>query len=206
MIFTDRHLDQVAGFVSVDGSVPNQVALFREAMPAMDAFFSQSMAGDLALLEKCMVDVEAGRVGVGTADPDGCLRWPGIPSELTAEFALLNSDSRRFSTASSFLGNIGESATQLINPARSYGAIPLIVLTAGESEMPPDLPSDVLAEVPTMNTVWRREHQNVAELSSHGETRIVPDAGHYIQLQKPEVVSATILEVVEAARNANRRP
>ncbi len=198
MIFADRHPEQVVGLVSVDGSFPDQDARFREAAPALSAFFDEFFATALGTLKKCASDLAAGRVTVGSPDPDGCLKFPDdYPAEVASALALLDSDGRRLATQASIVEQLKQSMRDLDIPGRSYGDMPLVVLTAGKAD---SVPEHLAAELPAQAAAWMRGHDEVAALSSRGENRVVPDAGHYIQLERPDVVIATVLEVVEAAR------
>ena len=87
------------------------------------------------------------------------------------------------------------------NATCSGGAIPLAVLTATLlSELRADTPTEVQAEVPQFGPVWQRGHDDLAALSKHGVDRRLPVAGHYSQLDKPEVVIDAINEVVDYVR------
>lgn len=199
MIFTDRHPDQVVGFVSVDGSFPDQMARMHEGSPVISAFADQMMAAQTDGWKKCVADLEAGRVFIGSPDPDGCLKFPpDYPVEVSAALARLDSDGRRLATQASLMENFGESAAAMANPARTYGDMPLVVLTAGAT--PTDAPESVLAAWPQQAAVWMRGHDEVAALSTQGVNRLVADSGHYILYERPEIVVSAILEVVEAAR------
>ncbi len=203
MTFTDRHPDQVVGFVSVDGSFPDQMARFREGSPVIMAFSEPMEAAETERVARCILDLQAGRVAVGSADPDGCLKYPAdYPAEISAAMARLDSGGRRLATQTSLGQHFDQSSAGVANPARDYGDIPLVVLTAGAT--PTGLPEPVLAAWPQHSAVWMRGHDEVAALSSSGVNRVVPDAGHYIQTDRPDVVIATVIEVVEAARG--RRP
>lgn len=202
MIFADRHPDQVVGFVSVDGSFPDQDARFREVAPAMSAFFDEYFATGLGTMKRCAADLEAGRVSIGSADPDDCLTFPpDYPAEVAAALARLDSDGRRPATQASIVEHLAQSISGVVNPARDYGDMPLVVLTATKQD---DVPEHLMAELPAQVAAWRLGHDQVAALSSRGVARLVPEAGHYVQIDRPDVVIATVLEVVEAARA--RRP
>ena len=199
MTFTDRHPDQVVGFVSVDGSFPDQMARFREGSPTIMAMGDEMEAAEAARTSRCILDLRAGRVVFGGPDPDGCLKFPAdYPAAVSAAMAGLDADGRRLATQVSLGEHLERSAAGLANPARDYGDIPLVVLTAGAT--PTDLPEPVLAAWPQHEAVWMRGHDAVAALSSRGVNRVIPDAGHYIQMDRPDVVIATVIEVVEAAR------
>ena len=46
-----------------------------------------------------------------------------------------------------------------------------------------------------------RSHDDEATWSSHSRHEIVPDATHYIRLDRPDVVINAVREVVDAVRN-----
>jgi hypothetical protein len=91
----------------------------------------------------------------------------------------------------------GVSADQVDVSRRSYGTMPLIVLTAGGVGTPdPD--------TATRTRIWMEMHDRMASLSSRGTNRVVAEATHHIQLSRPEAVIAAVNEVVAAARAGSR--
>ena len=78
------------------------------------------------------------------------------------------------------LESLPASVTQL-DENRSLGDLPIRILTAGK------------------NSGGRRnpEHDRDADLSSRGQCTVVPEAGHWVQLDAPELVIAAIREVCE---------
>ena len=80
------------------------------------------------------------------------------------------------------------SVDQLRAAQRSFGSLPLIVLTQSEAAGPD----------PAMSR-WVRAHQKMAALSSRGEDRIVPDSSHMIPLDQPEAVIKAIDDVLDLA-------
>lgn len=62
---------------------------------------------------------------------------------LTKALAQLNADPARLLTQASAIENVSVSGREVINPQRSYGDMPLIVLTCGSHPMPPQVPADV---------------------------------------------------------------
>jgi pimeloyl-ACP methyl ester carboxylesterase len=52
-----------------------------------------------------------------------------------------------------------------------------------------------------MRSVWETMHAEMAALSSKGEHRFIPGAGHYIQRDAPQAVIAAAAEVVAAVRS-----
>jgi hypothetical protein len=88
------------------------------------------------------------------------------------------------------------SSTDIDETKRPLGDLPWIVLTAeGTGKGPPTPPEERAA----MGQVWKAMHDEAAGLSRRGENRMVA-SGHSTQWEKPEVVAATIKEVVVAVR------
>ena len=77
--------------------------------------------------------------------------------------------------------------------------VPLVILTHGlpadSAQLPPTWPT---AEEEAM---WRELHQDLAGLVPEGRQIIAEQSGHFIQLDQPELVVASVLEVVAAAHS-----
>ena len=96
------------------------------------------------------------------------------------------------------------SSKQVVNPERNYGEMPIIVLTSTKvPELPPGTPdaANARATFAAMDAEMHRGHAELAALSSRGVQRLVPDSGHYIQLDRPDAVIAAIEEVISATRD-----
>jgi pimeloyl-ACP methyl ester carboxylesterase len=91
----------------------------------------------------------------------------------------------------------GASSNEVAAARLPLADMPLIVLTSGRLE---PAPGETLAAAEAQQAAWRVLHEEIAALSTRGEQRTVPDAGHGIQLDKPEVVIAAIEDVLAAAR------
>jgi len=85
---------------------------------------------------------------------------------------------------------------------RQLGDRPLVVLTA----MAP-MPDNVLKSAgmtrdqgDRMRAAWKLLHDEEATWSTHSRHELVPDATHYIQLDRPDVVIRAAREVVGAVR------
>ena len=95
------------------------------------------------------------------------------------------------------------SSRLVVDPNRNYGNMPLIVLTSTKvPELPPGTPdaASTRATFAAMDAEMHRGHAELAALSTRGVQRLVPDSGHYIQLDQPDAVIAAIKEVISAAR------
>ena len=85
---------------------------------------------------------------------------------------------------------------------RQLGDRPLVVLTA----MAP-MPANVLKGVgmtpeqgERMQAAWKALHDEEAAWSTHSRHELVPDATHYIHVERPDVVIKAVREVVGAVR------
>ncbi|MFZ0733748.1 MAG: hypothetical protein WAM79_15600 [Candidatus Sulfotelmatobacter sp.] len=58
--------------------------------------------------------------------------------------------------------------------------------------MPPDLPADVREQAALFFRALAAGHDAYAALSTRGHNQLVPDSGHFIQVDNPEVVLAAI--------------
>jgi pimeloyl-ACP methyl ester carboxylesterase len=97
---------------------------------------------------------------------------------------------------------VSESAAQTANSG-SLGDIPLVVLSHDPDMPQPDLPEDLVK--PT-NDAWRQMQEELAHLSTRGRQVIARHSGHYIQLERPELVIDAVHSVVDEVRQALQPP
>ena len=76
-----------------------------------------------------------------------------------------------------------------------------MVLSAGEFTLP-GAPAEVTAEIPALMAEKERKHRALAQLSSRGVYAPVPDSGHVMMQDKPQVVIDAIRQVVDETRAA----
>ncbi|MFZ2008580.1 MAG: hypothetical protein WAU76_01125, partial [Candidatus Sulfotelmatobacter sp.] len=71
-------------------------------------------------------------------------------------------------------------------------------------DMPqPDLPEDLVK--PTDDS-WQQMQQELAHLSTRGTQVIAKNSGHYIQLDRPDLVVEAVHSLVNQARQALQPP
>jgi pimeloyl-ACP methyl ester carboxylesterase len=129
---------------------------------------------------------------------------PAAFSALEASLSRLNADPARLLTQASSLDNFVQSQREAINPQRRYGDMPLMVLTAGLRDLPPDAPAGAREQAPLFYREAERAHEAYAALSTRGHDQLVPDSGHNIPAEKPEAVLAAINRVL--AECESRKP
>ena len=78
------------------------------------------------------------------------------------------------------------------------GNLPLIVLTGGKTFQTMTIGAKGRAAA---QKTWERGHDRLAQRSTRGESVHLPDAGHRIDLEKPERIVDAIRKVVMEARN-----
>jgi pimeloyl-ACP methyl ester carboxylesterase len=106
------------------------------------------------------------------------------------------SQTRYYSTEHDEYAALQESAAQ-VRAARlarpSYGTLPLIVLSKDDAQ-------DRLAEGQQLAATWDALQQDLASLSSTGRHIVAQHSGHYIHLDRPDLVITAIQSVWQQAR------
>lgn len=182
-LYASLYRNEVAGMVLVDSSHPEQQKRFPPALNDMDATWVREQE----FLEVTM--------------PFGLPRLLGFcGSDVEVRAAECNFHSAREGVAESKA--VSESAAQTAATG-SLGDLPLAVLSHDPDTPQPDLPEDLVK--PT-NDAWQQMQEELAHLSTRGTHVIAKNSGHYIQLDRPEVVIEAIQRVVDQARQAHPAP
>jgi len=188
--YADLHPQEIAGMVLVDPATEHQDKRLAAVLPAIAALFEQQRA----MLQACLDRLEG--KGKPNADLDAMCKdqpSPDLPAAANAAVAALNTKPYHLRMElSEFDGMMGPSSDEAAAARRSYGALPLIVLTAGTPIIPGFSPSDRA----TLLGVIRQMHGELAALSTRGVDRLVPGSGHYVELDKPEAVIDAVSEVL----------
>jgi pimeloyl-ACP methyl ester carboxylesterase len=197
--FADQHPKSVIGMVLVDPALLEQDAVMKRVAPKFALFVDGSWSAQAESLRRCAAGLRSGALKHGTLEFDECTAAPRMPapfSALEVSLSRLNANPDRMLTEASSLDNFVESQREAINPQRRYGDMPLIVLTAGRRDLPPDAPADAREQGPLFYREARRAHDAYAALSTRGQDKLVPDSGHNIPAEKPEAVLAVINRVL----------
>lgn len=185
---------EVAGLVLVDAAHEDERARLDRLT---NGRVSAGASGNVGFLQGC-----AGAARSGAAQTDGTLKQC-IETQLRDAYGPALSETVRHNVgiATFWDANYSEesglptSADQLRAARKSFGALPLIYLTRGISPyLQPGQPPSAMnlaaeAEVKAM-------HDEIAGLSTRGSNRIVPGAGHDIQIDKPDAVIGAIAEIL----------
>ena len=202
MLFADRHKATVVGIVFVDPSIPDQVSRLNRVAPeaalANDKFLSKFVAQRRACADA--LDQQPNSA-------PGCTQYGvEVPPSVSNALIRLDRSAARMRTTASLLENFTRDTKLAVNPDRNYGSTPLIVLSASGSFVAPEGASAAARmEVAREQEELAKGHVELASLSSAGERRQVSDAGHYLQLEQPDVVASAVIDVVIKARARNNR-
>jgi pimeloyl-ACP methyl ester carboxylesterase len=194
-VFQQRHPEHVAGLVLVDPVVRDEwrtptaqrghmlargVMLSRRgsylARVGVVGLALRLLTGGSKRIPGLMARASAGRAAGVTNRLVGEIRK--IPRELWPMVAAHWSEERSFRTMADYLENLPRSAAQ-VDDNLTLGDIPVVILSAAN------------ASAEAMS-----EHERDARLSTRGEHLVIPSAGHWINLDAPEAISAAVQRVM----------
>jgi pimeloyl-ACP methyl ester carboxylesterase len=182
-LYANLYRNEVAGVVLVDSSHPEQQKRFPPTLNDIDAGWIREQE----FFEFAM--------------PFGLPRFLGFCGRDAAVLAAeCNFHSVHESIAE--LKAISESAAQT-GATGSLGGLPLVVLS-GDPDLPDaDIPEDLVK--PTSDA-WQQMQKELARLSTRSTHVIAKNSGHYIQLDRPDVVIDAVRSVVGQVRQARSGP
>ncbi len=186
MLFTATYPSDVAGLVFVDASHPDQVKRFQA--------------------------VRAADPSMMTMDVLSALSWTGIdrffaPRNLPPGWPASMAGPRRAWFPTSMPELVAEShgldsTLAAAGRMRTLGDRPLVVLTATKpysAQLVKQMGIST-AQAAQMQAIWQSLHDDEASWSSHSRHQLVPNATHYIQFDRPDVVIGAVREVVSEVR------
>jgi pimeloyl-ACP methyl ester carboxylesterase len=193
--YTGRYGDQIAGLVMVDPTTPDQVARLGKAT-GTDVHPNRASTLFHALSALSWTGVPR-FLSSGTANKR-------LPPEAAAAMAAYASTSITGATAE--LDGFDQSMADA-RAVTGFGNRPLIVLTAMAPFTAEQLKG--LGMTPAagarFKAEWQRLHAEQARFSTRGRQQTVPDATHYIQFDRPDIVIAAVREVVDTVRDDGRQ-
>ena len=201
-LYADKFPADVAGLVLIDPSFAAQDSFTTPAERAQDAIgFRKFVADQVA----CAALARSGRLA--SEQHHECFRY--APDRTAEERAYLGYQFVRpgrydavRSEAESVHSADGKSdvnSLQEIAARRSFGAKPLIILTAAVAVDPKLTAAEREASARSWKS-WKAGHDQLAARSTRGRNRVVPDTGHFIQQDQPQAVIDAIRTVVSEVR------
>jgi len=176
-LFPSLFRNEVAGMVLVDASHPDQENRLPPEVKSMEGTWLR----ESEFLEYTM--------------PFGIPRLLGLcdddPAQRAAE---CNWQSAREGVAE--MKAFSQSAAQAA-AAGSLGDIPLAVLSHDPDKPSSEFPEDINK---TVNGAWEKMQEELAHLSTRGTQVVAKNSGHYIQLDRPDVVIDAVRRVVDETK------
>jgi pimeloyl-ACP methyl ester carboxylesterase len=182
-VFAGLYRNEIAGVVLVDASHPDQEKRLPIELGDMEA----SWLRETEFLEFGM--------------PFGIPRFLALCDENGA----VRAADCNFHTAQEGVAEMKEfrqSAAQAA-AAGSLGELPLAVLSHDPDKPSAELPADLAKAT---NDSWEKMQEEMAHLSTRGRQLIAKNSGHYIQLDRPDIVIDAVRSVVDQARQSSPRP
>lgn len=188
MTFTKRYGQQVAGLVFVDASHPDQVERFK-------AVVGQQLEPPMAVFELVAKLVWTGIPRLVVPN-DGNGKMPAAANAAMAAYAPVSLGSMLAENRA-----IGETMREA-GTFRQLGDRPVVVLSAMKPIDEATLKTLKLTgeQGQKFQAAWKAMHDEEASWSSRSRHELVPDATHYIHVDRPDVVIRAIREVVDSVR------
>jgi len=178
-LYASLYRSEVAGMVLVDSSHPEQQKRLPPTLNDIDAGWIREQE----FLEFVM--------------PFGIPRLLGFCGS-DAEVRAAECNFRNVHESIAELKAISQSAAQTATTG-SLGDMPLAVLSSDPNTPQPDIPEDLVE--PT-NDAWQQMQDELGQLSNHSSHVIAKNSGHYIQLDRPDLVIEAVRNVVDHARQS----
>lgn len=199
-LFADKYPNEVVGMVLVDPTHEDQSEGYRALDPKKSSRedWERQREPRFVFFRKCGAAASAGFVA-GSEIHKTCVESDSLFGEvINAAYLKLQLKPGYWRALLSENESVfGESSDQVRASRKSYGDLPLIVLTRSPA---PKKDTETQEDRDARNRLWFTLHDNVAALSTHGVNRVVPDSGHAIQFDQPKSVIDAILEVLHARR------
>jgi pimeloyl-ACP methyl ester carboxylesterase len=193
-LYASRHPGQLSGLVLVDPSSSYQYARVKTAVPHVAALLAEAGGKSMVQYQACSVSPRPATLTTCTLQPPPA----DMPPDRWAWFTGAQGPDYADTVLRETQAMNGVSSAQVDAERSKLGAIPFILLTRGEPfDAPPGATDD---DIRASSTLWRQMHQEIMDLSSDSDLRVVAGAGHAIQHDKPEAVIAAVTEVVAKAR------
>lgn len=196
MTYVRKYGDRVKGFVFVDTSHPDQDVRNTPRMVAFakeqkEAFDPQALAAKFAWsgILRALLSLSDQGGPAGASERTTRIGFAYLPATIGGTLKEMKSVDATFKQA----GRL-----------RDLGDRPLLVLTAQRVQKA-EFESFGMSEQDAVDfrDRWKLLHAEQAAWSKRSRQILVPDAGHYVQNERPDLVIGAVAEVVDAVRRAD---
>jgi pimeloyl-ACP methyl ester carboxylesterase len=182
-LYASMYPQEVMGMVLVDASHPDQENRFPAELKNMEGSWQR----------------EAQFIAYTT--PFGVPRLMGLCDEGAIDRAA-DCNGRTARERLAEIRAFPESAAQTAATG-PFGDLPLAVLSHDPDKPSNDLPPELAKSV---NELWEKMQEDLVHLSNRGAQTVAKNSGHYIQIDRPDVVIDAIRSVVDQARQGHSKP
>ena len=196
-VFADRYPSEVAGMVLVSPNVPYQDQQLVRVAPGIGADIAMD-----GVLHGCLDAAQRHAIVPGSRAYARCVYTPPDPTMPAPLLAMIRKQWqsarlwRSFAVSSSDETERG-SSREVVAEQRSYGAMPLVVLTTTKDALALPIPG---AQKTALVHAWIAWHRRIAAYSSVGKDIIVAGSSSSIPIDRPSAVVAAIEEIVRKVR------
>jgi pimeloyl-ACP methyl ester carboxylesterase len=201
-LYAHTYSSEVVGMVLVDPTVEDQTEAYRALDPkkrTIEQWAAYAIEPNLRDGRECVAAAPAGFVR-GTELFKKCISEPFAQYSETVNATNQRQEMQLAAQQAGLSENeqvFGASSDQVRAARRSYGDLPLIVLTSGPRPQPKQpLTLEAQALSAARRQVAVALHEDVAKLSNRGISEVVPGSRHYIQLDRPQAVIDAITRVL----------
>jgi pimeloyl-ACP methyl ester carboxylesterase len=175
-LYASRYPDEVAGMVLVDSATEDEMLVT----------LTETLQGS-PVRNKMLATI-------------GVTRLPYTLGGETDERAAISTHAKYTYEVADEVSSWEESFEQRLVSPLSLGDKPLIVLTAGDFQVPPDagIPQEQIGAFLEAHSEFQAD---LPRHSQNSEQIIAKDSGHYIQVEQPDLVIDATRQVVDAVRN-----
>jgi len=191
LVYTKHFGDQVAGFVMVDMAHPDELGRLEKVSPKI-----RTAGAELTR----WIDRLAWTGAVRLLIMNGEARPNEDTAIARAKAAYLpTSIEAMLKETLAFPALLDEAGT-----FRTLGDRPLVILTATKPFTPIERSLQELSEekATEFKDIWRQLHVEALQWSTRSRQVLVPDASHYIQYDRPDLVVAAARSVIDSVREA----
>ena len=190
----DRRPREIVGMVLVDPSVEFQ----DQRLAAVFGPGAGSLARQRDHAEQCRLAAVAGHLPAADGPLAACVP-AAAPDQPSAVNTARRAEALRPSTWQAQVSELdtlwAQTSREIAAGRQSYGALPLIVLTADGTY------AGVAERArPVIDDLWSRLHQEVAARSTHGRQQRVAHSSHMMMFDRPDAIVDAIAEIVRAWR------
>jgi pimeloyl-ACP methyl ester carboxylesterase len=200
-VYADRYLDDVAGMVLVDPSHEDQwVRGWAIGAPGQKERYDSSLAEQA----QCVEEAKKGFVK-DTPAYNNCLGYVDThvsPAINDAQRSIWATPGWQGAFLSERQNVSYASAEQAHATRKDFGDMPIIVLTHAPHAKAPD---ETQEQGDQRTLLWEELHSQLAAMSTRGINVIVPNAGHYMQFDRPQVVIDAVNQAIALSRERHTK-